>query len=329
MKDSSSKWKDFLLKSSVPLEYEVKRLLDNYGCLSTFEYTYLRKDENQILNEFSYDIDASFIKGSHFFELMIECKYRDPSTNWIFTPENYEGFQEVKPYSFINPVDAFTDFHKFRDLEYEPLAPLCGKGIEITSDGQNPKTISQAIYQLSYAMAEKVVIGMEHQYEKLLGNIDMVFYPTPIIVTTANLFRLKENVSIEDIKKSKSIDEISTKEDCLILNNNTGKSLEDFNLKIFDDFISKYGRENLNKKLKSFNKDIEFVCSVFAKNYCPSAIAIIHFSELNTGFKKLFNFFEEIIKPSERTLKRLEEKNNKLKEMSEKFEALKQNKNEA
>lgn len=329
MSDKSKKWKDFLLKSSIPLEYEVKQLLDKYGCVSNYEFTYLRHDENEVVNEFSYDIDASYIKGGHFFELMIECKYRDLSTNWIFIPDNYGGMEEIEHYSFINPNDHFTQKNKFLRLDYEPLAPLCGKGIEINSNGQNPKTITQAINQLSYAMAEKVVSGMEHQIEKLLTTSEIIFYNIPIIVTTANLYRLKDDVTIKEIKNSNDINSISTKEDCLILKTPTGKHLENYNLQEFLQFIGKYGQEELNKKLKSFNEDIGFVCSVIAKNYCPSTIAIIQFTETNNGFKKLFEFLDEIVKPTEKTINRQIERQKRMEEMSKKFEELKKKKNTA
>lgn len=323
MSDNSNKWKDFLLKSSIPLEYEVKQLVDKYGCVSNYEFTYLRQDENEITNEFSYDIDASYIKGDHFFELMIECKYRDLSTNWVFTPEDYGGMDEIEHYSFVNPNDHFTQSNKFLRLEYEQYAPLCGKGIEINSNGQNPKSITQAINQLSYGMAEKVILGMEHQIEKHLGTTETIFYGIPIIVTTANLYRLKENVTIQEIKRANDIIEISTKEDCLILKTPTGKHLENYNIKKFGGFIGKYGIDELNKKLKSFNVDIGFVCSVISKNYCPSAMAIIQFTDNNNGFKKLFDFLDEIVKPTSKTMKRQMEKQQKMEELTKKLEEMK------
>lgn len=304
MSNKSNKWKDFLLKSSIPLEYEVKTLLDKYGCVGNYEYTYLRRDENEIVNEFSYDIDASFIKGGHFFELMIECKYRDQSTNWVFIPEAYGGIGETDSCSFINPNDHFTQKNKFLKLDYEPLAPLCGKGIEINSEGQNPRSISQAVNQLSYAMAEKILDGMEHQIEKLLGSSEIIFYNIPIIVTTANLFRLNKNVTIEQIKQSNNLSDVSTEAECLILKSTIGKDLEKYNIEVFCRFMDKYGKDYLNKKLKSFNKDIEFVLSVIAKNYCPEAFAIIHFSKENVGFKSLFEYLNEIVEPTEKTLNR-------------------------
>lgn len=316
MDNNSTKWKDFLLKSSLPLEYEVKKLLDEYKCVGSYEYTYLRKDENGLNCEFSYDIDEAYIKGGHFFNLMIECKFRDPSTDWVFIPEEYGGMDEIDSYCFLNPVDHFAK-KKFIDLDYEPLAPLCGKGIELTSGGQNPKTITQAVSQLSYAMAEKILDSMENQINRWIPEV--IFYNVPIIVTTANLIRLKENTTIDEIKRSKTIEEIGTKEECLVLKNNIGRDLEQYSFDKFLQFIDKYGRAELNKKLNSFNKDIVFVSSVIAKNYCPQAVAIIQFTDTNHGFQKLFNFFNEIAKPTEKTLRRTRERQERRDAVSKKL----------
>lgn len=292
-------------------------MLDDKGCISNFEYSYLRPDENRVVNEFSYDIDSSYIKGSHFFSLMLECKYCHESTNWLFLPSEYGGHLEIGTSAFLHPNDHFTQEHKFpfsyNDLP--PIAPICSKGIEITTDGQNPKTITQAISQLSYAMAEKIASGMEHQFEKFLGTSEIIFYDIPIIVTTANLYRLKENTTIENIKAAEEILQFATKEDCLVLDTNIGKDLERHNLGIFSRFISQYTDILLNQKLKSFNKDIKFVCNVISSTYSPSCILVIQHSSDSKGFEKLFKYMDEIVKPSKDTIDAIKKKYEKLKKM--------------
>lgn len=317
--ESSNKWKDFLLKSSIPLEYEVKKILESKGCVSNYEYTYLRKDEFEVINEFSYDIDGAYISKNNFFELMIECKYRDESTKWIFTPENYGGINEIQHYSFINPNDYFTKDYKFNRLDYAPLGPLCGKGIEIHSKGGNPKSITQAIAQLSYATADKITSGIEHQIDKLLGKTEHLFYHIPIIITTAKLYRLKDNITINQIKNCEDIELIASNEDCIIFESNIGSHLENYNLQKFADFTNTYGRKKLEKHLNSFNTDLDFVFSVIAKNYSPSAIAIIHFSNDNIGINKLFDFLNEVVTPTNKTLDREKERQKRIKEIHKKF----------
>ncbi|OQP43448.1 hypothetical protein A4H97_11075 [Niastella yeongjuensis] len=322
---ANNKWKDYLLKSGLPLEYEVLDFLDSKKCISSFEYSYLRPDENLIENEFSFDIDSSYIKDHHFFKLLIECKYRDSSTNWLFLPGEYGGPSELSHTAFLHPCDHFTKTTKFpyRHPELPPIAKPCLKGIELTSDGQNPKTITQAVNQLSYAMAEMIVDDMVHQIEELLATSEVIFYNVPIIVTTANLFRIKENTTIEKIKETENLLDIATKEDCLVLQTKIGKDLQRHNRKLFSEFINERGEEILNKKLKSFNDDIGFVCEVISSNYCPESILVIQHTPDNKAFEKLFELFDDVVSPSKPTHKYLNDEMQRLKELLGKVDKLK------
>lgn len=322
-----TKWKDYLLKSGIPLEYEVMQYLLKKGCVGSYEHTYMRNDENGIPNEFSYDISSSYIKGGNFFDLMIECKYRDQSTDWIFVPDDdYGGVNEIYSHGFLNPVDHFNTDNKFHQLDFEPLGTLCGKGIEITSGGSNPKTINQAIKQLSYAMADKVISAMEHQIDGLMGNSEFIFYNIPIIVTTANLYQLKDTVTINELKLANNIEDVATKTDCLVLNGNVGSDLENYNLTKFANFVNERGKAFLEQNLKSFNEDISFVFSVIAKHYCPQAIAIIHHSDSNNGFEKLFDYLNEVISPTKKTINRVKAKEKRMEEIRNEMEKLRINK---
>lgn len=299
----TTKWKNFLLKSGLPLEYEVKTILDIKNCISSFEYSYLRHDENSIINEFSFDINSAYIKGNHFFKLMIECKYRDSSTDWLFLPGKYGGPSELGHTSFLHPCDHFTKRAKFpfKWPELPPIGKACLKGVEITSESQNPKTITQAINQLSYAMAEMIVDDMIHQIEELLATSEMIFYNIPIIITTANLYRLNENITIEKLKETDTLLDIATKENCLVLETKIGKDLERHNKNIFLNFIKRYGKKTLEKKLNSFNENVDFICDVISSNYAPQSILIVQHTQDNKGLDKLFDLMNEVANPSETT----------------------------
>ena len=96
---NNNRWKDYFLKSGVTLEYEVEKLLDKYLCSTKFEHSFLRKDRTDVLKKFSYDLNSVFIYEMNYFDLIIERKYRDPSTNWIFLPDyknkwNYFSFSK-------------------------------------------------------------------------------------------------------------------------------------------------------------------------------------------------------------------------------------------
>ena len=233
----SNKWKDHLLKSSIPLEYEVKKFLDSKGCVTDFEYSYIKDDENRIPTEFSYDIDASYIKSPHFIDLMIECKYRHRGTHWVFIPEEYGGPDEIYQNAFMHPNDHFCKYKfPFSGLFPIEFAPLCSKGIEITSKDFNPKSINQAIAQLSYAFPERIADGMLHQIEELSLS-GFVFYHIPIIVTTANLFRLRSDVDIRTIEKATDLSEIADEHNSLVIKNKIGIQLRHHNQRVLKQTI--------------------------------------------------------------------------------------------
>ena len=173
MKSNNSKWKDYLLKSGIPLEYEVKSLLDNFSLITAYEQTYIRKDRTNVETEFSYDLNCTYIKELSYFDLMIECKYRHESTNWLFLPDEDNRRNSMTYTSILHPNDFFTESNKFHFEIFEMpyLAPVCSKGIEITTDGQNPKTINQ----LSFGMARNILDGMYTQLESNDGMENEIF----------------------------------------------------------------------------------------------------------------------------------------------------------
>lgn len=294
------------------------------------EYSYLRLNQQNSTVEFSYDIDSSYINSGHFIDLMIECKYRHESTKWLFLPEEYGGIHEIENISFFNPNDHFTDKSKFPFKSTIPkfpltLGPLCSKGIELTSEGQNPKTISQSVAQLSFAMGEKIFSGMEHQVDPILKKHfgDTIFCNIPIIVTTANLFRVNPSTSIEQIKEAENIEDISRQEDILVMRTSPSIELEQHTYSTILSSIESHGRKLFEEKLNSFNESLDFVISVIAKHYAPSCIVVLQHSKESQGFNKLFNFLEKVIKPDQE-IRDLMEKESKrfekrLKELDEKL----------
>lgn len=309
----NNKWKDYFLKSGVPLEYEIKNLLDKYGCLTAFENSYLRKDKSNILTEFSYDINSTLVEESNFFELMIECKYRDPSTDWIFLPGQKINRKSLSFNSILHPNDHFTIENKFNFKTYEMpfLAQNGSKGIEITNDGQNPKSITQAINQLSYGLSRNYLDAMISQLESNDGLEDMIYFHIPIIVTTANLYLLNENTSIDNIKESNNLEDIATKQKHLAINCETGKDLENYNKEIFNNLLKRFDKNYLKNRLESDFDDVETLISVLSKHSCPSSIYVIHHDSKSNSFEELFNLIREIIYPTQKTIRFMKDKSTK------------------
>ncbi len=302
---SKTKWKDALLKSGLPLEHEVKTFLEQQKeCLIRWEPSYFRHDDSGIEKEFSYDLNAAYIKMPYSVDFMVECKFRSEGVKWFFVPEEYGGMEEIYQNSFMNAIDYFHQWTWVWN-QYMPytqqLAPLCSKGIEIYPNGDNnSKSIRQAISQLSYALAGQMIeIIKDHIDEKYGIHFREIFIP--IIVTTAELFRFNENLTVEDIKKCDTPKAISTKHDILIVKRGNDLTLYNHNMNIFNSFLA--GRENiLEKKAKCFTSDMNHLFHVISKNYCPQALVIVHHSQDNEAFMKLFEYIDKFIFPSKELL---------------------------
>src|SRR4030065_1745594 len=88
----NTKWKDRLLSSGVPLEFEVAKILTKEGFFVDYDFAYQRFDEKEE-KEFSIDIHST---GYHPFNepnnlnieigLFLECKFRNPDVRWAFLP---------------------------------------------------------------------------------------------------------------------------------------------------------------------------------------------------------------------------------------------------
>lgn len=242
---------------------------------------------------------------NHLFELMVECKYRDESTNWIFLPEEYnESDRGIGTMSFLNTNDFFykkdfPDFYKI--INFEKIAPLCSKGIEICSTGQNPKTITQAISQLCYGIIEKVIAGMKKQLDESEDVEHLVFHHIPIIVTTANLYRLRNDVTVSEIKNTENIDSIATREHLLLIEPKITKELEKYSFQKLQNFIDDNNIDKLNTKLnkKKMIHNWTFLDhqEMISQNF-PEGILVIQNEPENIGFKIISEILKEIAKPS-------------------------------
>lgn len=297
---SNTKWKEFLLKSGLPLEYEIQELLRQNKYWGQFEFSYVRRNENDILNEFSCDINASKHGAgapypNHFVQLLIECKYRHESTNWIFTPEDYHNEADIRPDSYLHSNSSFAKSNKFIfGSVFEEQFPACGKGIEVTNNGQNPKSIHQATKQLGYGMMIKVLEGMGNQM-KYKDHRDTVQYTIPIIVTTANLYRLEKNVTIKHIKNAENIEDIAKKEDCIFLQSNIGEDLKKHNRGLVKEFIKNIGKTKLEERFNEIGSWTVEEWLNYHANEIPVGVLVINHSDKSQGFSQLFKTLDNVV----------------------------------
>jgi hypothetical protein len=307
-------YKEALLKSGIPLEYEVFKALEANGLITDFEYSYLKSDENLIQKEFSYDLSASMVSlqdSLNFTELMIECKYKVNDTNWLFIPEKWGGPHEIYPLDFIHVCDYFSKEKSklMNDYHYPKFAMPCNKGVEIYGNGNtNEKTIVQAVSQLSYAFAEHITNSFEHQIFELMGKHETVFNIIPIIVTNANLYRLKPDTMISNIKKSVDISDIAEKEDFLMYKVNRSVKLEELNYQIITDFLAQLSDNKIKERFNTFTNNLNHFAQVLSKY--PRSILILHWDEERQNLGKLIEYIKSAINPSLEVFQMLAKKQN-------------------
>ncbi len=104
-------WKDALLSSGLPLEYEIAKVLEKYEYEIEGEYAYLRENNKGMNSERSVNIYA--VKKLYHDEkrvwgrihLLIECKYSHEGKRWVFSllPRNQSDYQ-----NWIHTIDSLA-----------------------------------------------------------------------------------------------------------------------------------------------------------------------------------------------------------------------------
>jgi hypothetical protein len=293
---SKKTWKNYLLSSGIPLEHSVTNILRQLGSPHPAEFIYERINEIGLHTQFSIDISAPFILSERdiWLELLIECKYRHKGIKWVFMPEEYRAILGPDFKDVFIILDELADNHKIdRDVldgyskQYKP----CGKGIELLKNDFNPKALNQAVNQLKYAFAEKVLYSMIHQVDKLLGESSPIFAFIPIIVTTAELWRVNPDISFEEINKADDPTDIATKEDILFVNNEPDNQLKRHTYdKLFNGFTDEQ-KLKINKIMENTGwHGLKFYFEVFS-SYHPSMFVVINFARFEKTVSNLLSFF--------------------------------------
>ncbi len=319
-------WKKLLLKSGLPFEYEVKECFVKQGCTVWDEYSYVKEDENNVEKEFSHDQQANTWIGGNSVDFLIECKYKTEPTKWFFSPDPYAYQDELTRNDFLHPVDHFID-NKFPftespyDKVQDALGPFCLKGVELLGNKCNDLTIYKAINQLSYAFVHHYMNSIENQMsDGQFGGGR--YFQIPVIITNAELYLINEGVTTKDIAQSKSIEEISHRENFLIFHNKIGQQLRAHNYdKVYAFFNNLPMTDRFKAKNKSFTEDISQFINIVASVLCPQAILVMHHDEAHQNYKKLFDYITFFMVQSPELKKRVKEEMEKLQETLKQMES--------
>ena len=270
------RYKDLFLKSGIPLEVSVVQKLSKLGLMDNGEVIYERGNKL-----FSTDISSmkEFKLIDQFgvaINFVLECKYKTEDHKWFFMlfPSTKHGSNDrFDCRNAVFDMLLYPLLHKagYRFKEYESSladfrvlnlfdCPIVNKGVDIFKKGFIPDIIKEASSQSTFGSIKFHKESMEYNFELFedlfYGNIENEFdlnavasVTFPIIVTTAPLYRVKEEISLEDIEKEKDFTNICEEVKGVLLTNEGNESESTFTRQLFDKkpIINKRTIEYLDK----------------------------------------------------------------------------------
>lgn len=225
-------WKEYLLKSSLPLEQEVSRTLQSLNYLVLGEMSYSRANEASVPTEFSIDVLAlrrlmrSSLSPLGLLWVAVECKYCEPGADWIFAPHPVGNVLDT-PAVCIHQVlcsQRIADATPISDFGRN--VPSCLKGVKVWSGGYDPNAMTAGVTQLRYAGP---VLASSILQSQLNPQEDVEAYPNltvEILVTNAPIYILKPGVTVSDVMAAKEVTDVADRTDRLVVDGMPGPSLE-------------------------------------------------------------------------------------------------------
>jgi hypothetical protein len=282
-------WKEYLLKSSLPLEQIVSKKLENKQMGIVGEYPYIRPNEQGIHTEFSIDLHAVKFLGTQLqsvpidlkkytarLNLLIECKYNHPGVRWIFSPypPNFEMPLTVFRLQKMGKHSTFS-----LDLDTEPFLPFCTRGIELHGTGFDPNNISRGLSQLRYGMPNLIL----QEIDRLKPSNRLFFTEQSLIglmlVTTADLYVLRADQDIEAYRSAESLEDVAQKVDALVVSQERGPHLQQYCEELCETRFNRKPSDHVEQQLikKEVNEDfpMEFQIIVVGLNSLEDVIDLI------------------------------------------------------
>jgi hypothetical protein len=273
---ANKEWKNKFLSSSLPLEFEVGKILQLQDFVFSYDYLYSRDKYasdnesekcSEVYNDFSVDLHAwnlapfgnldDDIESSAWLDLLIECKYTQPNKKWVFLPDlSVDKHIAMRGGEFLNVIDTFCKKSvKYRaTADFDKHGPFCYKGTEI--DASNGKVdfypIQKGVSQLQYALPRLICDYIENRCDDDIRGIPLFF--CPVLVTTADLMVLKQEVTIEMVTSSENLTDIAKSVPYLFLYSDCGpdfknhcakqcKELYQFEWSVLDEYRRSQGEK--------------------------------------------------------------------------------------
>lgn len=241
----ASKSLEQLLKSSLPLEQYVAEVAFENGLISGGEFPYLRRTDAGVDAEFSVDVlaTANYLPklgadASIEVSALIECKYASPSVEWIFsTAPNHDSpyYSSVSVFNWLSPY-LLEDLKLLNQIE---PSDYCIKGVSLSETSADPKPIKHGLQQLRHAipcLLDRVTTLYTSIYDE--HPIPVV---APMLVTNAPIRLLRVGITIDEIKQSNSIEDITQPKDIVCCYQPAGPELLEICQAVSEKIAAKYG----------------------------------------------------------------------------------------
>jgi hypothetical protein len=292
-------WKDLLLSSGVPLEHSVEQVLRRLEFHNPREHKYVRADETGAPTVFSVDVRAPRIYADRglWLDLLIECKYRHPGTRWVFAPQEYDDFLFGPflrdSFIFLDQTDISRQFEAGVFDKFSDKYPLCKRGIELLPKESNPKTIKQAVEQLRYGVVDRIAEALAYQLST--GERDTrnpLFLLVPIIVTTAELWRMRDDVRIDTIQQAGELSEVAEQFDVLVYREPPDNLAARYAVERIDRELSDKRRENFDRLLKATGHHGYTFFQSWLPSHAPSQFVVIRQPRFEEAMRNLVKFID-------------------------------------
>ena len=154
----------------------------------------------------------------------------------------------------------------------------------------------QAAYQLSCSFTEKIIDDFYHEINLLLVK-DTIFYQIPIIVTNANLYLLKTDITTEEIKQSDNIESIAQNHNILLYTPHIDLIQKNNNFQNLYSFLLNLPKKTIKDKFNTFTNDIHHFSEV--QSELPRLIAIVHWDKEGNNLQELIDYVKNYVWPTQ------------------------------
>ena len=221
-------WKEPLLKTSLPLEHEVTEVLQRRGFHVLGPFSYPRANESGVQTEFSVDVQAltTVRRSSELamgLELLAECKYSSPGTDWVFAPLPESSLTRATAVDLLQQATTVqADPRLLRSLDAS--VHVCGRGV-VVHNGEAAETIIQrGLTQLRYAIPHFAATIFENQHT-IVPDTGRPVILVKALITSATLRVLNRGVGVDACQGAETLDDVSCTVDSLIVQQEPGPLL--------------------------------------------------------------------------------------------------------